>query len=86
MKRKLFWITGMVILLSGCHSRSPSINILGAYFPDWLFCISGGCLTTVIIYMILTARKKAEWLTPYILTYPLLITLFSMCYWTLFFN
>ncbi|XNS25019.1 hypothetical protein IBZ12_01810 [Serratia ureilytica] len=84
--RKLFWITGLALLLSSCHSRSPSIDILGAYFPDWLFCISGGCLTTALFYMLLAARKRAEWLTPYILTYPLLIALFSMCYWAFFFN
>ncbi|MBU3895448.1 YtcA family lipoprotein [Serratia rhizosphaerae] len=84
--RKLFMIAGLAMLLSGCHSRSPSINVLGAYFPDWLFCITGGCLTTVVVYMILTAKKKAEWLTPYILTYPLLIALFSMGYWAIFFN
>ncbi|MEE4482820.1 YtcA family lipoprotein [Serratia ficaria] len=75
----------MVMLLSGCHSRPPSINVLGAYFPDWLFCISGGCLTAAAIYMLLTKLKRKEWLSPYILTYPLLIAFFSMGYWILFF-
>lgn len=73
------------MLLSGCHSRSPSINILGAYFPDWLFCISGSCLTTVVIYLLLTKLKRKEWLSPYVLGYPLLVALFSMVYWVLFF-
>ncbi|HDS1775803.1 TPA: hypothetical protein QEM49_000264 [Pseudomonas putida] len=27
-------------LVDGC-STVPSINVFGAYFPDWLFCIMG---------------------------------------------
>ncbi|MBI6152204.1 hypothetical protein JEP92_09020 [Serratia surfactantfaciens] len=86
MKKKLFLICGSSILLSSCSSHSPSINILGAYFPDWMFCISGGCISVVIIYAFLNSLRKEMWLSPYILTYPLLTTLFSISYWVVFFN
>jgi hypothetical protein len=86
MKPNSFLMFGAVMLLNGCHSHSPSINVLGAYFPDWIFCISGGCLSIVVIYMLLSPQNKDEWLFPYILTYPLLIALFSVSYWAIFFN
>ncbi|HDG0629586.1 TPA: hypothetical protein PFA69_003709 [Serratia marcescens] len=86
MKNKLFLSVSVVALLSGCHPPSPSINIVGAYFPDWLFCIVGGTLSTVVIYIFLSSKKRENWLSPYILTYPLLIALFSIGYWTFFFN
>ncbi|HCL5637821.1 TPA: hypothetical protein N2N45_003883 [Klebsiella aerogenes] len=75
-----------ICILSGCTSFPPSINILGAYFPDWLFCITGGSITTAIIYIIASRFKINELLSPYILTYPLLISSLSMGYWFIFFN
>ncbi|HGE8301129.1 TPA: YtcA family lipoprotein [Serratia marcescens] len=86
MAIKIFCMAVVVMLLNGCHSHAPSVNILGAYFPDWLFCISGGCFSVVLIYSLLSARKKEGWLSPYVLTYPLLISLFSIVYWAVFFN
>jgi len=38
-------------LVSACAS-SPSIGVLGAYFPDWLFCIVASVVLTVVIYLI----------------------------------
>jgi hypothetical protein len=29
----------------------PSINVLGAYFPDWMFCIVGALVLTILIHM-----------------------------------
>lgn len=58
MKSKLTLNIGMAALLSSCHTRSPSINIVGAYFPDWLFCMAGGVLSTVVIYVYLSSQKK----------------------------
>lgn len=85
MKYRTLLLAVIIFQLCGCRVYSPSVNILGAYFPDWLFCISGGCLLSAAIYASLTRYGKNAWLTPYILTYPLLITLFSMGLWILFF-
>ncbi|HFD0318178.1 YtcA family lipoprotein [Serratia marcescens] len=86
MNKKQNWSVVGIVFLSGCGSRSPSLNILGAYFPDWLFCILGGCLSTVLIYVLLSSQQKECWLSPYILTYPLLIALFSVGYWVIIFS
>ncbi|MCL6723084.1 MULTISPECIES: YtcA family lipoprotein [Enterobacter] len=85
MKDRLILLVVLASQISGCSARSPSVNIFGAYFPDWLFCISGGCLASAAIYMILTKLGEHMWLTPFILTYPLLIVLFSTGFWILFF-
>lgn len=75
----------ITISLTGCNSLAPSINILGAYFPDWLFCITGGSVTTALVYVMLNHKGRSEWLTPYILVFPMLITVFSISYWAVFF-
>jgi hypothetical protein len=49
------------IPMSGCAS-APSIGVLGAYFPDWLFCIVAGVVLTVVIYLIIK-RLQADHLT-----------------------
>lgn len=35
------------ILLTGC-SLPPAIPVIGAYYPDWLFCIIAGVILTLI--------------------------------------
>jgi YtcA family len=72
-------------LLTGC-TLAPSINVLGAYFPDWLFCIVAGVSLTVVIHVIQSKGNLGPWLTPVALTYPVLTTLFSLAVWLIFFQ
>jgi YtcA family len=72
-------------LLTGC-TLAPSINVLGAYFPGWLFCIVAGVSLTVVIHVILSKGNLGPWLTPVALTYPVLTTLFSLAVWLIFFQ
>jgi hypothetical protein len=71
-------------LLTGC-SLPPSINVLGAYFPAWLFCIVAGVSLTVIVHVISRERSLGRRLMPVALTYPVLTTLFSIV-WLIFFE
>ena len=71
-------------LVSGCAS-SPSIGVLGAYFPDWLFCIVGGVALTVIIYLILKRLQVDHLLGPSAVVYPTLVAFLALAVWlTLF--
>jgi len=72
-------------LLNGC-TFAPSINVLGAYFPDWLFCIVAGVSLTVIVYVIVSKFTLERWLMPVALTYPVLTTMFSLIAWLVFFQ
>lgn len=77
-------------LLSGC-ATSPSISVLGAYFPDWLFCMAGAMFATALIHAGLRASgrlKQPE--RPGSLTLPLayfaLTVILALTGWLLFFQ
>jgi len=81
----LLLTTPTVTLLSGC-SIPPSVDVLGAYFPAWLFCIIAGVALTVMVHLLQSKRNLGPWLAPTALTYPLLTTLFSIGVWLIFFQ
>jgi hypothetical protein len=72
-------------LATGCTS-SPSIGVLGAYFPDWLSCIVAGVVLTVIIYL-LVKRLRAEHLVgPAAVVYPTLVAFLALAVWLMLFQ
>jgi hypothetical protein len=74
-------------LLGGC-ATAPSVNVLGAYFPDWMFCIVGAILATVVIHAALRASGRlvnpAHLMLP--ITYAALITTLALVGWLIFFR
>ncbi|WP_120296221.1 YtcA family lipoprotein [Paraburkholderia sp. BL23I1N1] len=82
------WIAAalaVAILTGGC-AIAPSISVLGAYFPDWLFCSVAGAALTIIAYVILERAQSDDRLVPPIVIYPTLITLFSLSVWLILFQ
>ncbi|MDB6141944.1 MAG: putative secreted protein [Pseudomonas sp.] len=75
----------LTLVLSAC-SNAPSVAVLGAYFPDWLFCILGAVLLAFLLHALLVRRGVAAWLAPSALTYPVLTVLFALSTWLLFFQ
>jgi len=73
------------IPMTGC-SRSPSISVLGAYFPDWLFCIVAGVVLAIVVYVVLQRLQIADRLGPAALLYPAFVTLFALVAWLIFFQ
>ncbi|RXZ38502.1 hypothetical protein D9O50_02960 [Oxalobacteraceae bacterium CAVE-383] len=43
-----------LFLLGGCQV-APSVPVLGAFFPDWMFCILIAVLSAVLVNALLTA-------------------------------
>ncbi|WOD14552.1 YtcA family lipoprotein [Paraburkholderia kirstenboschensis] len=74
-----------VVLVSGCAS-SPSIGVLGAYFPDWLFCIVAGVVLTVVVYVILKRLQADRLMGPGALVYPTLVAFFALAVWLVLFQ
>jgi len=70
------------LMLGGC-AFAPSIPLLGAAFPDWLFCIVGGIVATIVIHLAFGARPV---LAPHAISYPALCALFAMAAWLVFFS
>jgi hypothetical protein len=87
-RRAMRWIVAALataILTGGC-AIAPSVSLLGAYFPDWLFCIVAGVVLTVIVYLILKQAQYGERLGPPVVFYPTLVTLFSLAVWLILFQ
>jgi hypothetical protein len=72
-------------LTSGC-ANAPSIDVLGAYFPHWLFCIVAGVVLTVVIHLILTRLEADHLMTPPAVVYPTLVTFLSLAAWLVLFQ
>jgi hypothetical protein len=74
----------VVVNISGHHS--PTVDILGSYFPAWMICILSGLVLTLIAHWIVQAVK----LKPYIglapLIYSSLMIIFTFATWILFYQ
>jgi hypothetical protein len=41
-----------IFLLGGC-AHSPTVDVLGSYFPAWMLCIIVGLVSTLIVRLLL---------------------------------
>jgi hypothetical protein len=73
------------LLAAGC-AHSPSVSVLGAYFPDWLFCIVAGVVLTVAVYQVLARLPGSGRFGPSAVVYPSLVTLLALITWLIFFQ
>jgi NhaP-type Na+/H+ or K+/H+ antiporter len=69
--------------LAGC-ARAPAFDILGSFFPAWLFCLTVGLVLTFLARWLLL-RLRIVIAVP-ILTYPSLTCLFACALWLAFFH
>jgi hypothetical protein len=78
-----------ILLLGGCRSmnaHSPTIDVLGSYFPAWLLCIVIGLALTLITRQLLVGINLNIHLHPAALVYPCMIILFTLAVWLTFFR
>ncbi|RWA50130.1 hypothetical protein AU476_28755 [Cupriavidus sp. UYMSc13B] len=71
--------------VGGC-AKAPSLNVAGAYFPDWMFCIIAGVVLSIACYLLIGRAASGDWLGPSAVTYPALVTLFSLLAWLILFR
>jgi len=67
-------------------ARSPSIDLLGSYFPAWLPSIVAGVILTIVARLVFIAWKLDAYLLPSLIVYPCLAAVFSMVVWLFFFG
>lgn len=86
MKHRTTFI-GLCLLLSGC-ATSPSLNVLGAYFPDWMFCIVGAIAAVILVHNALHAFGALSRATASILpmAYTALTVALALVGWLIFFQ
>jgi hypothetical protein len=76
-----YWFLLVCLSFTGC-GRAPSFDILGSFFPAWLFCFIVSILLTVLSRELLRRYVEIAW--P-IVTYPSLTAVFAFALWlTLF--
>ena len=71
--------------ITGC-ALSPSVNILGSFFPAWLISIVTGLVLALITWRVLIATGVAPYLTPAGLVYPCLAVLLIFASWLVLFG
>jgi hypothetical protein len=74
------------LLMQATITRSPSIDVLGSYFPAWLLCIVVGVVLTIVARLLFIAWKLDPHMRPKPIVYPCLTAVFAMTVWLLFFR
>lgn len=81
-------IIGPVALLAGCRfdAHSPTVDVIGSYFPAWMVCIVLGLLLTLVTRLILMGFKIDEYLRPALLVYLCMMISYTLLTWLIFFR
>jgi hypothetical protein len=79
-------IAFQVTTASAAAALSPSIDLLGSYFPAWLPCIVAGVILTIVARLLFIAWKLDTYLFPGLIVYPCLAAVFAMAVWLIFFG
>lgn len=70
---------------TGC-SRAPTLNVLGSFFPSWIFCGLVGLVLTVLARLALLRAGIEQHLSPLVVVYPCLTAFFTFTLWLLFYS
>ena len=75
----------ILIGVVGC-GVSPTVNVLGSFFPAWLISIVVGVVLTVVVRRVLVAAGVGTDLGPAALVYPCLVGLLTLATWLVVFG
>jgi YtcA-like protein len=74
----------VAVRLSGHHS--PTVDIVGSYFPAWMICIVSGLTLTLVAHWIVQVCKLKPYVGPAPLIYSCLMIIFTFATWILFYQ
>jgi YtcA family len=66
--------------------HAPSIDVLGSFFPVWMFCLLGAVVLTAAARSLLLKTGLESHLGPRIIIYPSMLTLFACGIWLIGFR
>jgi hypothetical protein len=66
--------------------RSPTVDILGSYFPAWMICILSGLALTFVVHWIVQLCSLKPYIGPAPLIYSCLMIIFTFATWILFYG
>ncbi len=78
----------LLLAMMGCTgcSRAPSIEVIGSFFPAWMFCIIASLILSGLIRLELARRGLEQKLTPLVVFYPSLAVAISCLLWIILFS
>ena len=82
----LLLIWALVFVVRPVSHRSPTIDILGSYFPAWMICIVSGLTLTLVAHWIVHVCHLKPYLGPAPLIYSCLMIIFTFAIWILFYQ
>ena len=81
---------GVVVLffvaVSISSHHSPTVDILGSYFPAWMVCILSGLALTFISHWVIQVQNLKAYVGPAPLIYSCLMIIFTFATWILFYQ
>jgi hypothetical protein len=77
----LCWVA---VRISSHHS--PTVDILGSYFPAWMICILSGLTLTLIAHWIIQVQNLKPYVGPAPLIYSCLMIIFTFGTWILLYQ
>jgi len=66
--------------------QSPTVDILGSYFPAWMVCIVSGLTLTLVAHWIVQVCNLKPYIGPAPLIYSSLMIIFTFATWILFYQ
>ena len=78
-------VAAACLFLTGC-GRAPAINILGSFFPAWMFCITAGVILAFVVRFILLRYRLETEVGPLALFYPCVVVFSTCLLWLIFFR
>ena len=66
--------------------HSPTVDILGSYFPAWMVCILSGLALTFVVHWIVQVLNLKPYVGPAPLIYSCLMIIFTFATWILFYQ
>ena len=82
----LLLIGALVFVVRPLSQCTPTIDILGSYFPAWMICIVSGLTLTLVAHWIVQMCRLKPYLGPAPLVYSCLMIIFTFATWILFYQ
>ena len=82
----LLLIGALIFVVRPVSHRSPTIDILGSYFPAWMICIVSGLTLTLVSRWIIRAYHLEAYASPAPLIYTCLTIIYTFVTWIIFYQ
>lgn len=80
-----FALFSTAVFLAGCE-HAPAVDVLGSFFPVWIFCIAGGIVATMVLDRVMIRFGARPDYGPPVLVYPSLVIIFACSAWLMLFR